>query len=167
MAMPCVPGAMFVMVHPDLAFAFLETLLNRPAQPRHSNHLLESDLLGSIAEYVFHPAVGERTAKNHPKVFSRKTVTAFDDTQASELGSNRTLGPFGHGRSCPTQGGIVRQGGYRDCRGLSFLEADFLWTASLLSGRLRDDDFGTLSPDPRIEIGRAHVLTPLTPTSPI
>ena len=111
---------MFVMVHPDLALAFLEALLNRPAQSRHTNHLPERNVHGSIAKCVFYLAVGERTAKKQPKVMTGKTVAAFNDTQAGDPGPDRPLCAFGHGHSFPSQGWIFRQVRYRNRRGLSF-----------------------------------------------
>src|SRR3989337_1909932 len=53
MAMPGWPGAMFIMIHPQLAFPFFKALLDGPPHDRGLGHLRERYINGYIGEGEF------------------------------------------------------------------------------------------------------------------
>jgi hypothetical protein len=53
MAMPGWPGAMFVMIHPQLALSFFEALLDGPPHDGGLAHLRERHIFGGIGEGEF------------------------------------------------------------------------------------------------------------------
>jgi len=53
MTMPGGPGAMLIMIHPQLAFSFFEALFDRPPHDGGLTHLRERPINGCIGEGKF------------------------------------------------------------------------------------------------------------------
>ncbi|MHB8182990.1 MAG: hypothetical protein ACYDDN_04455, partial [Candidatus Desulforudaceae bacterium] len=74
MAVPTRIRADFVMVHAEVAFVFLEQLLNGPAHPGDPDHFLHRNVFRRIAEGVFHGSVRILPQKQ-PAFFSGPAVS--------------------------------------------------------------------------------------------
>ena len=101
MAMPGWPGAMFIMIHPHLAFSFFEALLDGPPHDGGFAHFRERHLDGCIGEGEFGFSIRSGSDKEPYRILLRQSISGRIDPKAGHLSDNRSLGAFGQGDRFP------------------------------------------------------------------
>ena len=119
MAMPGWPGAMFIMIHPQLAFSFFEALLDGPSHDRGLAHLRERHIDGCIGEGEFGLSIKSASDKEPYRILPwsglidlRQPISGWIDSEAGHLSDNRFLGAFGQDNGLPVAFGRASKHGY-------------------------------------------------------
>ena len=101
MTMPGGPRSMFVLIHPQFAFALLKTLLDRPAQERGFAYFGKRHIGRRIGEGKFGLPIRIASDKEPYRRVLRKPISGGVHPQAFYLGHDRALGPFSQNDALP------------------------------------------------------------------
>lgn len=95
MMMPTEPRAGLIMVHADLALAFLKSRLHRPAQSAEPYEFTRGTRRGRVTHIVLHfRPVLERAAEHDPLARSRQGLADQRHAGEGKLGDHGSLRPF-------------------------------------------------------------------------
>src|SRR5712691_775087 len=104
--MPTQPRPGFIVVQPDLAFAFFKEAFNRPAQAAEPHQVGQRQLGGSVGEVKLNVGwVVQVAADDQPQVGARQAVAGFDHAQESKITDDRAFAAFLEGGPCPSGNG--------------------------------------------------------------
>src|SRR3990170_691830 len=101
MAMPGWPGAMFIMIHPQLAFPFFKALLDGPPHDRGLGHLRERYINGCIGEGEFGFSIRGGSDKEPYRYLLGQAISGWIDPEAGYLSDDWSLGAFGQDGRLP------------------------------------------------------------------
>ena len=93
MAMPGGPGAMFIMIHPQLAFPLFKALFDGPAHHGGFAHLRERHIARRIGEGKFGLSIRRLADKKPYRRVMREAIAGGIDKEAGHLGHDRPLAP--------------------------------------------------------------------------
>ena len=94
-AMPGWPGAVLILIHPQLPFPFFEALLDGPSHDRGSAHLAQRQIDGCIGEREFGFPIRSGSDKEPNRILLRQSLSGWIDPEAGHFSENRPLGAFG------------------------------------------------------------------------
>src|SRR5919202_263661 len=87
LVVPAAPRSRFILIQPDLAFAFFERRLNRPAPPTQLGQVAVSDCRWRIAKEKLQLRFGSQTAAQHqPHPRPRQLLAATRQPSGGLLG---------------------------------------------------------------------------------
>ena len=112
MAMPGWPGAMFIMIHPQLAFSFFETLLDGPPHDGGFAHLRERHINRCIGEGEFGFPIRAGSDKEPYRVLLGQAISGWINPEAGHLSKDGSLGAFGQDDRFPVTFARACKGGY-------------------------------------------------------
>ena len=119
MSVPGGPGAMFIMIHPHLAFSFFKALLDGPPHDGGLTHLRERHIDGCIGEGEFGFPISSASDKKPNRIVLRQSISGWIDPEAGHLSNNRSLGAFGQDDRLPVAFGGACKRGYGPGLGLT------------------------------------------------
>ena len=119
MAMPGWPGAMLIMIHPQLTFSFFKALLDGPPHDGGLAHLRERHIVGCIGEGEFGFSINSASDKEPSRILLGQSISGWIDSKASHLGDDRSLGAFGQDNGLPMAFGGACKRGYGPGLGLT------------------------------------------------
>ena len=119
MAMPGWPGAVLIMIHPQLAFSFFKALLDGPPHDGGLAHLRERHIDGCIGEGEFGFPISSASDKKPYRILLRQSISSRIDSEAGHLSDNRSLGAFGQDDRLPVAFGGACKRGYGPGLGLT------------------------------------------------
>ena len=119
MTMPRGPGAMFIMIHSQLAFSLLKALLDGPAHEGCLAHFRKRHIDGCIGEGEFGLPLRSNADKEPDRLFLGQTISRRVDPQAGHLGDDGALGPLGQDDRFPVAFARAGKGGNRFGLGLA------------------------------------------------
>ena len=112
MAMPGGPGAVFIMIHSQLAFPLFKALLDGPSHHGGFAQFGKRDIDGRIGKGVFDLPIRSFSDKEPYRGLLRKSISGGIDPEARHLGDNRTLSAFGQNDRFPAVLGNAGNIGY-------------------------------------------------------
>jgi len=101
MAMPGWPGAVLIMIHPQLALSFFEALLDGPPHDGCLAHLRKRHIHGCIGEGELGFPLRSGSDKEPHRVLLGQTSSGGIDPEAGHLSEDGSLGAFGQNDRFP------------------------------------------------------------------
>lgn len=101
MAMPGWPGAVLIMIHPQLAFPFFKALLDGPPHDGGLAHFKERHIDGCIGEGEFGFPISGASDKKPNRILLGQSISGWIDPEAGHLSDNRSLGAFSQDDGLP------------------------------------------------------------------
>ena len=127
MAMPSWPGAMLIMIHPQLAFSFFEALLDGPSHDGGFAHLRERHIDGCIGEGEFGFSIRSASDKKPYRILLRQSISGWIDSEAGHLSDDRSLGAFGQDDGFPVAFAQSVQAWLRFWAGVDRVKVEAVW----------------------------------------
>jgi hypothetical protein len=112
MAMPGWPGAVLVMIHPQLAFSFFKALLDGPPHDGGLTHLRERHIGGGIGKGEFGFPIWSASDKKPYRILLGESFSGWIDPEAGHLSDDGSFGTFGQDNEFPMAFGRTSQCGY-------------------------------------------------------
>jgi len=112
MAMPGWPGAVLIMIHPQLAFSFFKALFDGPPHDGGFAHLRERHIDGRIGEGEFGFPIRSSSDKEPYRILLRQSISGWIDPEAGHLSENRSFGAFGQDDRLPVAFARAYKHGY-------------------------------------------------------
>ena len=101
MAMPGWPGAVLIMIHPQLAFSFFKALFDGPPHDGGLAHLRERHIDGCIGKGEFGFPIRSASNKKPYRILLGESFSGGIDPEAGYFGNDRSLGAFGQDDRLP------------------------------------------------------------------
>ena len=112
MAMPGRPGAVLIMIHPQLAFSFFKALLDGPPHDGGFAHLRERHIDRCIGEGEFGFPIGGSSDKEPYRILLGQSISGWIDSEAGHFSDDRSLDAFGQSDILPVAFTRTCKGGY-------------------------------------------------------
>ena len=101
MAMPSGPGAMFIMIHPQLTFSFFKALLDGPPHDGCPAHLRQRHIDRCIGEGEFGFPIRSGSDKEPYRILLGQSTSGWIDSEAGHPSDDGSLGAFGQNDRLP------------------------------------------------------------------
>ena len=92
--MPPAPTAHFIIPHPQILFAVLETGLDRPAHPAQPHQRRQRGVAGALHRYVFNSPVMRVASQDQPDLGAGQALPHRHHPHPGKCGPPRPLAPF-------------------------------------------------------------------------
>jgi len=110
--MPSGPGAMLIMIHPQLVLAFFETLLYGPAHYGGFTHFRERHAFRGVRKGELEPSIRILSHEEPDRIVSRKAFPGWIDSEAGYLGDNGAFCSLSKHNGLPSEFGRSRDIGH-------------------------------------------------------
>ena len=117
--MPGWPGAMLILIHPELPFSFFEALLDWPSHDGGLAHLRERHIDGCIGKGEFGFPIRAGSDEEPHRILLGQAISGWIDPEAGHLSEDGPLGAFGQNDRLPVAFARTCKGGYGFWLGLA------------------------------------------------